>query len=119
MICAETMFAFAVAEHNLPLSVADDFSDIVKKIVKKMFPDSVKKTKCTQIVKQALGPDSLLKKIQTEFQSDLGSDTIYSLICCKQNTDFTCVNFIPSDSLLLKAAKAATKAYIVSVCSEN
>ena len=43
MICAETMFAFAVAEHNLPLSVADDFSDIVKKIVKKMFPDSVKK----------------------------------------------------------------------------
>ena len=61
---------------------------------------------------------SLLKKIQTEFRSDLGSDTIKSLICCKQNTDFTCVNFIPSDSLL-KAAKAATRAYNVSVCSEN
>ena len=67
MIRAETMFAFAVAEHNLPFSVADHFSDIVKKIVKKMFPDSeiaakfaCKKTKCTQIVKQALGPDSLL-----------------------------------------------------------
>ena len=38
---------------------------------------------------------SLLKKIQTEFRSDLGSDIINSLICCKQNTDFTCVNFIP------------------------
>ena len=61
---------------------------------------------------------SLKKKIQTEFRCDLGSDTINSLICCKQNTDFTCVNFIPSDSLL-KAAKAATKAYNVSVCSEN
>ena len=69
---------------------------------------------------QCRGRESIfiVQKIQTEFRSDLGSDTINSLICCKQNTDFTYVNFIPSDSLL-KAAKAATKAYNVSVCSEN
>ena len=53
VIRAETMLAFAVAEHNLPLSVADHFSDMVK-----MFPANqiaanfaCKKTKCTQIVK--------------------------------------------------------------------
>ena len=34
MIRAESMLAFAVAEHNLPFSIADHFSDIVKK----MFP---------------------------------------------------------------------------------
>ena len=71
---------------------------------------------------QCRGRESIFiaKKIQTEFPSDLGSDTINSLICCKQNTDFTYVNFIPlaSDSAL-KAAKVATKAYNVSVCSEN
>ena len=64
VIRAQTMFAFAVAEHNLPFSVTDHFSDIVKK----MFPDSeiaakfaCKKTKCTQIVKQALAPDFFKK----------------------------------------------------------
>ena len=66
VIRAETMFLFAVAEHNLPFSVADHFSDIVKK----MFPDSqiaakfaCKNTKCTQIVKQALAPD-FFKKVR-------------------------------------------------------
>ena len=55
VIRAESMLAFAVAEHNLPFSIADHFSDIVKK----MFPANqiaakfaCIKTKCTQIVKQ-------------------------------------------------------------------
>ena len=64
MIRAETMLAFAVAEHNLPYSVADHFSDMVKK----MFPANqiaakfaCKKTKCTQIVKKTWAPDFFIK----------------------------------------------------------
>ena len=56
VIRAETLFAFMIAEHNVPFALADHFSEIVKK----MFPDSqiagkfsCKRTKCTQIVKQA------------------------------------------------------------------
>ena len=53
---------------------------------------------------------SMLKKIQTEFRSELANDTICSLISCKQNADVQCFNFDPSDSVL-KNAKSATKVY--------
>jgi hypothetical protein len=56
---AEALFAFFIAEHNIPFLVADHFSDLVKV----MFPDSSiakkfrsKRTKTTHIVNQALGP---------------------------------------------------------------
>ena len=36
MIAAEGMFSLMIAKHNLPFSVADHFSELVKN----MFPDS-------------------------------------------------------------------------------
>lgn len=60
---------------------------------------------------------SMLKKVQTEFRSELANDTICSLLCCKQNTDFPCHKFDPSDSVL-KAAKAAASLYNTSKSSE-
>ena len=56
---AETLFAYFIAEHNIPFLVADHFSDLVKQ----MFPDSSiakkfrsKRTKTAHIVNHALGP---------------------------------------------------------------
>lgn len=56
---AETMFAYFIAEHNLPMSVADHFTVLVKK----MFPDSQiaqsfssMRTKTTHIINRALAP---------------------------------------------------------------
>jgi hypothetical protein len=54
---AEVLFAYFVAEHNLPASLGDHFTDLARQ----MFPDSeiakrfkCKRTKTTQIVKRCL-----------------------------------------------------------------
>lgn len=56
---AEVMFAFFIAEHNLPMAVADHFTELVKE----MFPDSeiakkfsCKRSKTTHILNTALAP---------------------------------------------------------------
>ena len=79
---SETLFSNFVVEHNLPFAVADHFSDLCKK----MFPDSktaenfaCKRTKCTQIVKQAIAPyltDKLIKHCQ---------ENPFSILCDESN----------------------------------
>ena len=53
---------------------------------------------------------SMVKKIQTEFRSELSVDTINSLLTTKQNQNVTCVDYAPTDNVL-KVAKSATLAY--------
>ena len=56
---------------------------------------------------------SMLKKIQTEFRSELKNDTICSIIGAKQNQDKKCYEYEPCESVL-KNAKAATMLYNAS-----
>ena len=69
---AEVLFAYFVAEHNLPLLVADHFTELVKE----MFPDSeiakkfaCKRTKTTHIINSAIAPafdDTVTNLCKTE-----------------------------------------------------
>ena len=52
----------------------------------------------------------MVKKIQTEFRSELSLDTINSLLTTKQNQNVTCVDYAPTDNVL-KVAKSATLVY--------
>jgi hypothetical protein len=59
VVSAESLFAYFIAEHNLPFAIADHFTQLVPK----MFPDSqvagkfaCSRTKTTQIIKRVLGP---------------------------------------------------------------
>ena len=53
---------------------------------------------------------SIVKKIQTDFWSELSVDTINSLLTTKQNQNVTCDDYEPTDNVL-KVAKSATLAY--------
>jgi len=92
-IVAETLFANFIAEHNIPFSVADHFSELSYK----MFPDSeiaakfaCKKTKCTQIVKRAIAPslyDEVIKNCQEnafsilcDESTDRGTDKCFAIM---------------------------------------
>ena len=44
---------------------------------------------------------SIIKKIHTEFRSDLNNDTIYGLLSCKFNQNQCCYEYQPSRDLLL------------------
>ena len=44
---------------------------------------------------------SIIKKIQTEFRSDLNNDTICGLPSCKFNQNQCCYEYQPSHGLLL------------------
>ena len=61
---------------------------------------------------------SMLRKIQTDMRSGLDNDTIYCLICAKQNQDKACFEFNPSDSVL-RAAKKAVLTYQSNISSCN
>ena len=41
---------------------------------------------------------SIVKKIQTEFRSELSVDTINSLLTTKQNQNVTCVDYAPTEN---------------------
>ena len=53
---------------------------------------------------------SIIKKIHTEFRSDLNNDTICGLLSCKFNQNQCCYEYQPSASVL-KSAKSATSDY--------
>jgi len=53
---------------------------------------------------------SIIKKIHTEFRSDLNNDTICGLLSCKFNQNQCCYEYQPSTSVL-KSAKSATSDY--------
>ena len=61
---------------------------------------------------------SMIKKIQTDMNSNLNNDTICCLICAKQNQDKACFEFNPSDSVL-RAAKKAVLTYQSNISSCN
>ena len=98
---AETLFSNFAAEHNLSFTVSDHFTDLCKK----MFPDSkiaekfaCKRTKCTQIVKQAIAPDlwrTLIKRckkqpftILCDESNDRGTDKCFAILArtCEEET---------------------------------
>ena len=54
---------------------------------------------------------SMVRKIQTEYRSDMDNSTLCSLLCAKINAKETCYQFQPSKALL-RAAKCATYNYI-------
>ena len=54
---------------------------------------------------------SMVRKIDTDSRSQLGSDTLRALLSCKINTDDPCYAFVP-DKDLCKAAKVATWNYV-------
>lgn len=53
---------------------------------------------------------SIIKKIHTDFRSDLNNDTICGLLSCKVNQNQCCYEYQPSASVL-KSAKSATSNY--------
>ena len=53
---------------------------------------------------------SIVKKINTEFRSELKNDTICSLLACKFNQNSNCFEYSPSIDVL-KVAKQATADY--------
>ena len=53
---------------------------------------------------------SILKKIHTEFRSELNNDTICALMCSNQNSLTDCFEYKPSENVL-KDAKSACVAY--------
>ena len=57
---------------------------------------------------------SMMKKIATEFRSELNNDTICALLCTKQNSLYDCFDFLPSEEIL-KNAKSACCAYKLSL----
>jgi hypothetical protein len=69
---AETLFSNFAAEHNLSFTVSDHFTDLCKKMIQdskiaEMF--ACKRTKCTQIIKQAIAPDlwrTLIKRCKKQ-----------------------------------------------------
>ena len=88
VIQTKTLFAKFAAEHNLPLSVADKFSDLVKE----MFPDSsiakrcsCIRTKATYVVPQtlrsrfdehgAINPSTKKFSIFSDESNDQGDDS--------------------------------------------
>jgi hypothetical protein len=90
---AETLFSNFAAEHNLSFTDSDHFTDLCKK----MLPDSKTaekfaciRTKCTQIIKQAIAPDlwrTLIKRckkqpftILCDESNDRGTDTCFAIL---------------------------------------
>ena len=53
---------------------------------------------------------TVVRKIHTEFRSEMKHDTLCALLSCKFNQTCSCFDFIPGKSLL-KAAKGATLEY--------
>lgn len=93
VIRSEALFSNFVAEHNMAFAVADHFSELCKK----MFPDSkiadkfaCKRTKCTQIIKQAIAPDlhkTLIERCRRQFftilcdeSNDRGTDKCFAIL---------------------------------------
>jgi len=54
---------------------------------------------------------SMVRKIDTDSRSQLGSDTLRAVLSCKINTDDSCYAFV-LDEHLCKAAKVATWKYV-------
>ena len=93
VLCAETLFCDIIAEHNIAFLAADHFSEICKK----MFSDSkiaaqfaCKRTKCTQVIKQAIAPDlenTLIERckkqqfsILCDESNDRGADKLFVIL---------------------------------------
>ena len=49
---------------------------------------------------------SVVKKIHTEFRSELANDTLCSLLCCKFNQNNECYDYEPHKDVLKSAKKS-------------
>jgi hypothetical protein len=52
---------------------------------------------------------SIVKKIHTEFRSELKNDTLCSLLSCKFNQNHPCYEYAPSAEVLQPAKKATLR----------
>lgn len=97
---AETMFSFFVAEHNF--TQCKRFGTLCKLAFALLsLPNSNSDSERTF---------SMVRKIVTDYRSELANETICSLLCTKINSDTVCYEYKPSKAVL-KMAKTATQRY--------
>ena len=61
---------------------------------------------------------SIVRKIVTDYRTEMEQDTLCALVACKLNSDFDCYHFDPPHKVLVKAKKA-TSDYNNAHCSKN